>query len=389
LLTHARKWRTNRIQDLIFVRILVLTTEAYGGHGGIALYNRDLADALSAIPDIEEVVVVPRRQPQPAEAIPSGVHFAARAASSAADYVTAVIRFSLKRVDLIICAHVNLLPLAVLLRVKLRCPLVLVVYGIDVWTEPHHSTRFWLRQVSGVWSISAITRDRMNRWARLPATAYTLLPNSIRLDQYGTAPKSRELLERYGLHGRKVILTLARMSSAERYKGIDEVLEVMPVLIAKEPALSYLVAGDGNDRKRLEAKAHALGVGNHVVFAGFVKECEKADHYRLADVFAMPSRGEGFGFVFLEALACGVPVVGSALDGSREALRDGELGELVDPSDSASVLSGIARALQKPVAIPPGLAHFSWPAFTGRLKAAMDAVLSQQTATQLANMGAG
>jgi phosphatidylinositol alpha-1,6-mannosyltransferase len=128
---------------------------------------------------------------------------------------------------------------------------------------------------------------------------------------------------------------------------------------------------------------------NHVVFAGFVRECEKADHYRLADVFAMPGRGEGFGFVFLEALACGVPVVGSAVDGSREALRDGQLGELVDPADSASVLSGIRRALQKPAAIPPGLAHFSWPAFTGRLKAAMDSVLAQRAATHVENLSAG
>jgi phosphatidyl-myo-inositol dimannoside synthase len=179
------------------------------------------------------------------------------------------------------------------------------------------------------------------------------------------------------------------MPSAERYKGIDEVLEVMPALIGKEPALSYLVAGDGDDRKRLEAKAHALGVRDHVVFAGFVKECEKADHYRLADVFAMPGRGEGFGGVFLEALACGVPVVGSALDGSREALRDGELGELVDPTDSASVLNGIWRAMQKPIAIQPGLAYFCWPAFTGRLKAAMDSVLLEGKATQLANLSAG
>jgi len=368
---------------------LLLTTDAYGGHGGIALYNRDLADALALMPDVKEVVVIPRRKPLLEEGIPSRVRFVTRANSGAVSYISAAVSSSLKNVDLLICGHVNLLPLAALLRLKLRCPLVLMAYGIDVWTEAHRSTRFLLREVSAVWSISRITRDRMNVWARLPEAAYTVLPNAIHLEKYGVAPKSRELLARYGLDGRKVILTLARLPSAERYKGVDEVLDVLPALIADEPQLMYLVGGDGDDRSRLEAKAHALGLGNHVVFAGFVKEHEKADHYCLADVFAMPGRGEGFGFVFLEALACGVPVVGSVLDGSREALRDGELGELVDPADSTSVLTGIRRALRMPIAIPPGLAHFSWPAFTDRLKAAVDSVLSHAEATQLANLRAG
>jgi phosphatidylinositol alpha-1,6-mannosyltransferase len=132
-----------------------------------------------------------------------------------------------------------------------------------------------------------------------------------------------------------------------------------------------------------------LGLGSHVIFAGFVNECEKADHFRLADVFAMPGRGEGFGFVFLEALACGIPVVGSVVDGSREALQDGALGELVDPSDLVSVRTGIRRALQKPTAIPSGLTHFDWPSFTVRLKAAVDSVLSQRAAPQFANFRAG
>jgi glycosyltransferase involved in cell wall biosynthesis len=359
---------------------LLLTTDAYGGNGGIALYNRDLADALALMPDVEEVVVIPRRKPLAQGGIPSGVRFVARASSGAVNYISAAIASSFKKVDLLICGHVNLLPLAALLRLKLRCPLVLMAYGIDVWTEPHRSTRFWLRRVSAVWSISGVTRDRMNVWARLPEATYTLLPNAIRLDRYGIAPKSPELVTRYGLDGRKVILTLARLPDAERYKGVDEVLEVLPGLIVDEPTLIYLVAGDGDDRKRLEAKARALGLGNYVVFAGFVKESEKADHYRLADVFAMPGRGEGFGFVFLEALACGVPTVGSAVDGSREALRDGALGELVDPHDLISIRNAIQRALRKPRVVPPSLAHFGWSEFQARLRAALHSATTESAA---------
>lgn len=359
------------------MRILLLTTDAYGGHGGIALYNRDLADALAEMPEVDEVVVIPRTMPFAAEGVPDRVRFLAHASRGSVRYVSAAIACSFSRVDLVICGHVNLLPLAALLRLKLRCPLVLMAYGIDVWTEPHGSTRFWLRQVNAVWSISRVTRDRMNRWAQLPESAYRLLPNAVHLERYGIAPKSAELLARYRLHGRKVILTLARLPGAERYKGVDEVLDVMPALIADESRLTYLIAGDGDDRERLEAKAGALGLGGHVVFAGFVKESEKADHFRLADVFAMPGRGEGFGFVFLEALACGVPVVGSAIDGSREALRDGALGELVDPRDPASVYDGIRRALRGLNGIPPGLGYFGWVSFVHRLKDALDMAFSE------------
>lgn len=362
------------------MRVLLLTTDAYGGHGGIALYNRDLADALAAMPNVAEVVVIPRTLPFAAQGVPGKVRYLAHAAGSKRRYVLAALRTAMSGFDLLICGHVNLLPLAALLRCKLRCPLVLMAYGIDVWTRPKLWTRIWLRQISTVWSISAVTRDRMNAWASLPDSRYVLLPNAIHLDRYGMAPKSATLIERYGLRGCKVLLTLARLPSAERYKGVDEVLEVLPALIRTEPNLRYLVAGDGDDRLRLEAKAQALGLQPHVVFAGFIHEAEKADHFRLADTFVMPGRGEGFGFVFLEALACGVPVVGSVLDGSREALRDGALGELVDPRDAGSVRVGIVRALQKPIAIPPGLEFFDWTNFCARLQLAIQSLLPSGSA---------
>lgn len=347
--------------------MLLLTTDAYGGHGGIALYNRDIAEALVELPEVEEVVVVPRNMPLPPERIPSKVRFLWEATGGKRRYVHTAIRVARSGCDLVICGHINLLPLAILLNLYIRAPLAIMVYGIDVWQVPYGLARYWLKKVDAVWSISAITRDRMNAWAKLPESKYVLLPNAIHLERYGMAEKSADLLEHYGLKGCRVMMTLARLSGAEQYKGLDEVLEVMPALLDKEPTLKYLVAGDGDDRPRLEAKARSLGLADRVIFAGMVKESEKADLFRLADVFVMPGRGEGFGFVFLEALACGVPVVGSQIDGSREALRDGMLGEVVDPSDLESVKQGILRALAKPNEIPPGLAYFAWPGFADRV----------------------
>src|SRR5205823_13994683 len=109
--------------------------------------------------------------------------------------------------------------------------------------------------------------------------------------------------------------------------------------------ISYLIVGDGPDRRRLEQKAHQLGVEKRVVFAGRTSEEEKPDHYRLADAYVMPSSGEGFGIVFLEALACGIPVIGSKVDGSRDALLDGRLGILVNPTDPAELRAAIVQTL--------------------------------------------
>ena len=364
------------------MRVLLLTTDAYGGHGGIGLYNRDVADALAAMPEVSEIVVIPRTMPLAPIGIPDKVRFVAGAVGGKLRFIRSALTAATGRFDVIICGHVNLLPLAAMLNLKWRAPLALMVYGVDVWAPLSAWTRFWLRRVDAIWTISLITRDRMNQWAGIAQSKYLLMPNAIHLERYGIADKRQDLLQRHGLAGRKVIMTLARLPSFERYKGIDEILELMPVLLDREPALAYLVVGEGDDRPRLEAKARALGLQDRVVFTGLVDETDKADYFRLADAFVMPGRGEGFGFVFLEALACGVPAVGSLVDGSREALLNGELGVLVDPADPISVLDGIELALASPRVIPPGLAHFSWPKFRERIAAAVQLLHSAENPTQ-------
>src|SRR5438309_2543443 len=122
-----------------------------------------------------------------------------------------------------------------------------------------------------------------------------------------------------------------------------------------------MIVGAGTDMGRLERKVQALGVAQHVRFTGLIAESEKDDYYRLADAYVMASRGEGFGFVLLEAMACGIPVVASELDGGREAVRDGQLGLLIDPVDRDALRHAILEALARPKGIvPPGLEHFSF-----------------------------
>jgi glycosyltransferase involved in cell wall biosynthesis len=361
------------------VKVLLLTSDAYGANGGIALYNRDIIEALVAMPEVDEVVVIARGMPSAANGVPPKVRLVTESIGGKARFVKAALHASTGGYGLVICGHINLLPVAALVNQVIRAPLVLMVYGIDVWQPPSQLARHWLKAVRAVWSISAITVARMNQWAGLPDACYTLLPNAIHLDHYAMAPRRADLQARHGLEGTRVIMTLARLSPSERYKGVDEVMEAMPALLQDITNLKYLVAGDGDDRPRLMQKAQALGVAEQVVFVGMISEADKADYFRLADAFVMPGRGEGFGFVFLEALACGVPAVGSQLDGSREALRGGELGELADPTDPASVRACIVRALAKPPGIPPGLSYFDWPHFQSRLSAAVHLVIASET----------
>ena len=146
---------------------------------------------------------------------------------------------------------------------------------------------------------------------------------------------------------------------------------MLPRLRETCPELTYLLVGDGGDRKRLEEKAESLGVDDMVVFTGRISEETKADHYRLADAYVMPSRWEGFGFVVIEALACGIPVIASKLDGTAEAVRGGELGLIVDPDDPDTLHHAIVQTINAPKEVPTGLEYFSFGNFQARIHAAL------------------
>ena len=349
------------------MKILLLCTDAYGGHGGIALYNRDLAEALAARDDVEEVIVVPRVIRSEVGDIPPKVTFHAGAARGPLQYLRAVARARASKPDLVICGHINLLPVACSLA---RHPL-LMIYGIEAWKHvPRRLTNRLLPRARAIVSISEITRDRLLAWSKYRGRTY-LLPNAIHTEAYGIREKRADLVKRYGLEGKRVLLTVGRLVEQERYKGFDEVLEILTDLPTD---VVYMIAGGGNDAVRLQQKAAQLGIGDRVVFTGLFPDAEKADLYALADVYVMPSRGEGFGYVFLEALASGVPVIGSKHDGGREALLDGDLGLLVDPANPAEILAALRELLgaHPPRRIPPLLDYFSFDKFRARVDAILD-----------------
>ncbi|MCI0561176.1 MAG: glycosyltransferase family 4 protein, partial [Nitrososphaera sp.] len=250
---------------------------------------------------------------------------------------------------------------------------VLFVYGIDAWHSTGRSVIDRLaKRVNKVVSISDVTKNRFSTWSGVSREDIFVVPNAIRLERYGFGKPKIDLLNRYCLSDNRVLLTVGRLWSSQRHKGVDEVLEVFPELVGQIRNLKYLVVGEGDDIHRLREKALQLGIADRVTFTGYISEKEMPDHYRLANAFVMPGHGEGFGFVFLEAMACGIPVVASKLDGSREAVRGGQLGVLVDPRDRDDLKSGIIQALGRPREVPAGLEYFSFENFVKRVHEIVD-----------------
>src|SRR5262245_17211800 len=246
------------------------------------------------------------------------------------------------RADLVICGHINLLVLAWFAARFARARLVLVIHGYEAWApSSHRLSNPLINQVNAFIAVSRYSAERFVQWSGIPAERGFILPNCVDLDQFQPRERDPALADRYGVRSAIVMLTVGRLAASERYKGIDEVIDVMPRLLRQLPNLRYLIVGDGSDRARLEAKARTSGLSDYVIFAGRIAEAEKVTHYNLADVYVMPSYGEGFGIALIEAAACGIPIVGSSADGSRDALLDGGLGRMVDPKKPDELVEAI------------------------------------------------
>jgi phosphatidyl-myo-inositol dimannoside synthase len=334
------------------LKALVLVTDSFGGAGGIAKFNRDFLKALEGAPAVERVYVLPRHYPETAEdPVPESIAYDTAAAGGKFAFMKRALMhgFSRNRIDLVICGHLHLLPAAWLLSRLCKARLALVVHGIEAWTPSKSILANYLAgPIDQVIAVSQYTAERFASWSGVQTPRFLLLPNCVDLDCFQPMKPDQDLIARYQLQKSKVILTLGRLVSAERCKGFDEVINVLPDLLLRFPTLKYLIVGTGPDLPRLKDKVAAKGVSEAVVFTGYIPESEKAAHYNLADAYVMPSSGEGFGIVFIEAAACGVPAIGSLADGSREALLGGRLGILVDPRKPDELIKAITRVLDDP-----------------------------------------
>ena len=357
------------------MRVLLLILEGHEGTGGISQYNRDLIEALSNLDEVQSISILSKSPSLATNKLPKKVIYSIGGDGGKLRFIKNILMKLFTKYDLVICGHINLLPLAYLHKLRSNAKMALLAFGIDVWM-PHSSKiiRKIIRTTDAIWAVSQYTQNQLVKWACVDEKRFFLLPNAIDTSKYQLLDRDKDLEIRHGIEEKKILMVIGRLAKEERYKGIDEVMGVMPTLLKLEPSLIYIVIGEGSDKNRLIQKSKDINLDKKIIFTGYINEWEKNKYLSLADVFVMPGRGEGFGFVYLEALAAGVPVVGSILDGSREALRGGTLGELVNPDDKNSLINGILAALNKKKIVPNGLEFFSIINYKKRLSSALKKV---------------
>ncbi len=199
--------------------------------------------------------------------------------------------------------------------------------------------REWvLRNVDHFYPVSDFTAETLCSMG-VESERITVVINGADPDRYFPDRKV-SVRKELGLEGKRVLLTVTRL---QRRKGIDIVLEAMPRILTQIPDLHYLIVGEGEERERLEKMTADLGLQKHVTFAGGIPRGGLNAYFNAGDLFVMPSRTdppdvEGFGIVFLEANACGLPVIGSNSGGIPSAIVDGETGYIV-PEESPGLLA--------------------------------------------------
>lgn len=316
--------------------ILALVTDAYGGRGGIAQYNRDFLGALGEIELLSWITILPRQVPDPPEP-PKGIR-QLPARSGRIRYSVAAFRTALVQpVDLVFCGHLFMAPLAALIAKLKHAKLVIQTHGLEAWSRPSRWQRAAVEQADLVLSVSRHTRAAVLSWSAIAPERAVVVPNTVReIFEPGDGSAQRSVL---GLDSKRVLLTVGRMVSHEQYKGHDRVIAAIPELVKCGHDIYYLIVGEGDDRSRLESLALKVDVKDRVRFLGAVDAKTLAEIYGCADLFVMPSTGEGFGVAFLEAMVSGTPALGLDVAGSRDALGDGELGSMIPENELSEAIA--------------------------------------------------
>ncbi len=236
--------------------------------------------------------------------------------------------------------------------------LVCVTHGLEVTRSMPPLKQRWLvctlRRCHRVVAVSAFTRDVLIERCGLRPSQILVLPNGVDPSCFRPGMDASAIRRRHGLEGMLVILTLARV--VER-KGHDLVIRAMPQILQQVPNARYLIVGpdENGEKDRLRLLAKDLGVGSALVFEGVLAADDVPLYYNACDVYVMPSRTidrtgdtEGFGITFLEANACGKPVIGGRSGGVGDAVEDGVTGHLVDPADPDELARRIVQLLLDP-----------------------------------------
>lgn len=284
--------------------------------------------------------------------------------------------------DVVILSHINLAAIGLIIKaINPKCQVWLVAHGIEVWRPFSFIKKRFLKNCDKVICVSNYTRQQMLSRHHIDQDICIVLNNTIDplMPLPVTFSKPENLLSRYRLNNsHPVVFTLTRMASTEKYKGHELVIEAIGKLKNKYPGIKYILAGkyDELEDVRINKLIADHGVSEQVILTGFIDEAELTDHFLLADLFVLPSKKEGFGIVFIEALACGLPVICGNADGSIDAIRNGELGKSVNTDNATELYDCMNESLAQSLTSTHreqlqkrSLSHFNQPDYARKLQA--------------------
>lgn len=338
-------------------QICCIAPNIFGFTGGIQIYTRNLVEQLQVIlPDAHYTVLLKYDRPRDvsnSESPISGVSFYCFGQwprqIQTISMVFTLLWLAFRHPNMLfIATHANYAKALYVAKRLFKIRYWIVAHGLEVWDVEPGLLQIALRGADRIAAVSKYTRQRLMQEQRIPGDRIQLLVNTFDTSRFQLAPKPTYLLEKHGLTTeQKVILTVTRLGGeAPEYKGYEHIIRILPQLKAEFPDIQYVLVGKGSDLKRIQKLVKTLGLQDHVILPGFVANDELPAYYNLCDVFAMPSFGEGFGIVYLEALSSGKPTLAGNRDGSVDPLMNGELGCLVNPTDREEILTGLTQILQ-------------------------------------------
>ncbi|HTP68119.1 MAG TPA: glycosyltransferase family 4 protein [Dongiaceae bacterium] len=271
------------------------------------------------------------------------------AARGKAGFAAAALKATRRRPKLVLAAHPNLAPIVRCMKVFApRMKSIVCTHGVEVWEPLSSMRRRALQRATVVLAPSQTTADFVVSLQGVARERVRVLHWALDPDfDTRVAGTNSDGLPKDFPRGR-VILAVGRWLAAERYKGMDTLIQCMPRLLLRWPDAQLAIVGSGDDRDWLENIAKVSGVQRHVNFLTGLNYSELSACYGAAEIFALPSRGEGFGFVYLEAMARGKPVIGGAHGGAPEVIRDGATGYLVSHGDAVQLTTSLDTLLSNP-----------------------------------------
>lgn len=261
---------------------------------------------------------------------------------------TTAMRAARRKGRLVLAAHPNLGPVTQLMRLSApRLKTIVCTHGIEVWEPMSSLRRQALRHSDLILAPTQDTANHVSAQQKVARENIHVLPWALD-PQFEALLTAKQLAPPANFPAGRVILTVGRWLANERYKGMDTLITALPRLLMKWPELQLVAVGDGDDRNWLEDLANRNGVRRHVHFLSGLSAAELSACYAACEVFALPSRGEGFGLVYLEAMARGKPVVGGAHGGAPEVIEDGVTGYLVPHGDAIHLATSLDALLSDP-----------------------------------------